>query len=238
MSDELIGLLKNGVAFLLTLMVLSYLIGDNPLYRIAVHAFVGVAAGYTTVVVLQSVLIPRFLDLYRLVNIGINQGDWIPFTVQVIPFAFGFFILLKAVPGIAPLSNFAMAHVVGVGAALAVGGAIVGTVFGQLQASWVNPLAADQVSNILLTGAQVLFGFVGAAAVLLYFSYTGKSLPNGRGERWRIMIPAAWLGQGFLAVGLAVLYAGAVAASLAILVSRVEFMYSFIVEDLLGFFSG
>ena len=209
-------------------MVLSYLIGDNPLYRIAVHAFVGVAAGYATVVILQSVLVPRFIELFRLVNRGIEQQDWIPFALQVIPFAFGFFILLKAVPGIAPLSNFAMAHVVGVGAGLAVGGAIVGTVFGQLQASWVNPLAAGDISNVILVGAQVLFGFVGAAAVLLYFSYTGKPLPSGRGERWRIMVPAAWLGQGFLAAGLATLYAGAVAASLAILVSRVEFMYLFI----------
>ena len=41
--DALIGPI---VAMLLTVMVLSYLIGDNPLFRIASHLFIGVAAGY------------------------------------------------------------------------------------------------------------------------------------------------------------------------------------------------
>ena len=36
---------------LLTLALLSYLIADNPLYRIAVHLFIGLSAGYAVVLV-------------------------------------------------------------------------------------------------------------------------------------------------------------------------------------------
>ena len=38
------------VGFILTLMVYSYLIRDNFLYRIAVYVFVGIAAGFVTIV--------------------------------------------------------------------------------------------------------------------------------------------------------------------------------------------
>ncbi len=47
MSIEIISAL---VGFLLTLMVFSYLIGDNPLFRIAVYLFIGVSSGYAATV--------------------------------------------------------------------------------------------------------------------------------------------------------------------------------------------
>ena len=49
------------VAAALTLMVYSYLLGDNVLYRIAEHIFVGVAVGYSAVVAFHSVLYPKLL---------------------------------------------------------------------------------------------------------------------------------------------------------------------------------
>ena len=44
--------------FVLTLMIFSYLLGDNILYRLAVYVFVGLAAGYITVVTWDSVIWP------------------------------------------------------------------------------------------------------------------------------------------------------------------------------------
>ena len=43
-SVDLIGMF---FAAVLTIMVLSYMIGDNVLFRIATYLFVGVASGYT-----------------------------------------------------------------------------------------------------------------------------------------------------------------------------------------------
>jgi hypothetical protein len=38
------------------------------------------------------------------------------------------------------------------------------------------------------------------------------------------MVPMAWIGQGFLTVGLATLYAGALAASFALFIERIGFL--------------
>ena len=57
--DMLIGPI---VAALLTIMVLSYLIGDNPFFRLATHLFIGVAAGYAGALAARSVLWPGLLQ--------------------------------------------------------------------------------------------------------------------------------------------------------------------------------
>ena len=49
------------VAVLLTLFVFSFLLGDNALYRLAEHLFVGVAIGYAVVIAFHSVLVPRLI---------------------------------------------------------------------------------------------------------------------------------------------------------------------------------
>ena len=54
-------LLVGAVAFILTFMTLSYLVADNPAFRVAVHIFVGVAAGYVAAVAWWQVLWPDLL---------------------------------------------------------------------------------------------------------------------------------------------------------------------------------
>ncbi|MRR30927.1 hypothetical protein EG834_11520, partial [bacterium] len=55
----LIDLVWTFAGFILTLFVLSYIFGDNPLARIAMYLLIGVSAGYLLVVVFHKVLIPR-----------------------------------------------------------------------------------------------------------------------------------------------------------------------------------
>lgn len=49
------------VGFVLSLMIFSYLAGDNPLFRFAVSLFIGVSAGYAAVILLFQVLYPRLV---------------------------------------------------------------------------------------------------------------------------------------------------------------------------------
>ncbi len=56
-----VDLVTGIISFLLTLMILSYLIGDNPLFRVAVYIFVGVSAGYAAAVAWWQVLFPRLM---------------------------------------------------------------------------------------------------------------------------------------------------------------------------------
>jgi hypothetical protein len=56
-NEVLTGLLS----FLFTLLVLSYIVGDSPAFRLAVHAFVGVTAGYVAATVFRQVVVDKLV---------------------------------------------------------------------------------------------------------------------------------------------------------------------------------
>lgn len=231
LSNEFWGEL---IAFILTLLVFSYLIGDNPLYRFAIHTFLGVAAAYVTIVALQSVLLPRLEQLFTVLLTAYFTEDFLALgttlITMLVPWVLVALLLLRAVPQFAPFGNVAIAFMVGVGAALAAGGALVGTLIPQVLASW------NETSSLLQWGPMT----VGTVLVLSYFLYTGRPLPDGRGERPRLLLPVTWAGQGCLSVALAALYAGALAATFAIFVERAASLYLFLtgpdVMEILRFF--
>ena len=51
-----------GISFVLTLVIFSYLLADNFLFRMAVSVFVGLAAAFTTIVTVESVILPAILE--------------------------------------------------------------------------------------------------------------------------------------------------------------------------------
>jgi hypothetical protein len=46
----LLDLMTAGASFLITIFILSYLFGDNILFRLAIYVFIGAAAGYVAAV--------------------------------------------------------------------------------------------------------------------------------------------------------------------------------------------
>src|SRR5512135_1074058 len=139
-----IDLLSSAVAFLLTVMVLSYLIGDNPAFRVAVHLFVGVAAGYAAAVAWWQVLWP---DLLAPLLTGSPETR----VALVIPLVLSGLLLMKAWPPLTRLGMPALGFLVGAAAAVAVGGAVQGTILPQTAA------AADAFSIQRLTSPEALF---------------------------------------------------------------------------------
>jgi hypothetical protein len=97
MSIELISAL---IGFLLTLMVFSYLIGDNPLFRVAIYLFIGVSSGYAATVIVNYVLIPR---LGSLQGNSVNQ-----LILLAIPLLFGGTLFAKLFPRFSWIGYFAM----------------------------------------------------------------------------------------------------------------------------------
>ena len=49
------------IAFFLTILVLSYVLGDNGLFRFIMMVFVGISAGYAAVLIYYQVLLPRLI---------------------------------------------------------------------------------------------------------------------------------------------------------------------------------
>ena len=118
---EAIGLI---IAFVLTLMIFSYIFGDNLLFKLATHIFVGVALGYALIIVWHEVFWP-----------GLTSGN----LLSVLPALLLCFLLIFKVRPIQGkvgnvLGNIPLAFVLGVGAALAIGGALFGTLLPQVLA--------------------------------------------------------------------------------------------------------
>ena len=60
-SPDQINLITGVISFLFTLLIFSYVLGDNPLFRIAIYIFVGVSSGYIAAVACWQVIMPRLI---------------------------------------------------------------------------------------------------------------------------------------------------------------------------------
>jgi hypothetical protein len=206
-SGEQIGL---WAGFILTLMVFSYLLGDNILYRLAIYAFVGLSAGYITVVTVETVLIPWINSTIRSQTAGVGG-----LVLGIIPFVLGLLLLLKTSPRLGRPGNIAVAFVVGVGTAVSLVGAITGTLL---------PLATATGSSIRIDVLNGFLMFVGVTSTLMYFRYLGVRRPDGRVERRLVTQAVGAVGQVFIIITLGALYAGAILTSLTAFSERVGFI--------------
>jgi hypothetical protein len=203
-------------SFLLTLMILSYLIGDNPAFRVAVYIFVGVSAGYVAAVTWWQVLYPN-------VVVKLLNGN----LLALIPLIFGVLLLMKLSSRTAWLGNPSVAFLVGVGAAVAVGGAVMGTLIPQTHASFdvFNPTSAGESWLVRLFFGAILL--VGTITTLVYFHFGAKATAGGP-QRSKLVIWLSWIGQVFIAITLGVLFAGVFAAAMTALIERMNFIWYFL----------
>ena len=219
MSIEIISAL---VGFLLTLMVFSYLIGDNPLFRIAVYLFIGVSSGYAATVVVHYVLLPR-LGLFQ-------SNDLNQLILAMIPLLFGVTLLAKLSPRISWIGNFAMAVLVGVGAAVAIGGALLGTLMPQLGAA-INTFDVSSAGSGLGVASKLLQGVVmlgGTVFTLASFHFSAVREADGTPKRNPVIEGIAWVGRLFIAITLGVLFAGVYMSALTAMIERLSFAINFI----------
>jgi len=189
------------LGIILTVSVLSYLLfGDNPLYKLALHIFIGALAGYSFGVVAQKIATVLLRDLpgERLLLVPLLLGLWL--------------LVFKSAPRLSYIGNFAMAYLVGVGTAVALGGALVGTLVPQVGAT---VSALDHTT--ILDGSLTVLGTV---ATLMAFNFTR---PEG-GVWARVLGLAAWLGRLFLIFAFGVAFAGALTTSLSILIGRLQYI--------------
>jgi hypothetical protein len=209
-------------SFLLTLMVLSYLIGDNPAFRVAIYLFIGVSAGYAAAIAWNQVLMPRlFLPLL--------QGGWTNLLL-LIPLFLGLLMFMKLSPRTARLGSPSLALIVGVGAAVVVGGALLGTLFPQIEAvanDFDLPAISAGWDKWLGTLGEATLMLLGTVSTLVYFQFSAKSTPGGP-RRGKLINFIGWVGQVFVAITFGVLFAGAFAAAMTALIERMDFLVTFV----------
>jgi hypothetical protein len=218
--DFFVQILPGLVGFIFTLLILSYVVGDNPGFRLAIHAFIGVSAGYVLAMVLVQVIVNQMI-----VPIGSGRSEeWV---LEGIPLFFGIVLWAKIFPRTEWLGRPVVAFLVGTGAAAAVAGALLGTIYPQVLGS-VNLFDQKNLTGDPLRVLEAALVLIGTVATLAYFQFTllGKNSPGGK--RGRFISILAWVGQIFIAITLGALFAGTFSAALTALVDRIQFIVLFI----------
>jgi hypothetical protein len=213
---ELIG---TGIAALLTLMVFSYIIGDNFLFKLAAHIFVGVAIGYAMIVVWYQVFYPT-----------LTSGNLVGVLPALILCILLIFKIRPAQGGVTNvLGSLALAFVLGVGAAIAVGGALFGTLLPQM-ASLVNislnpnhyPDTENEVGLVLWLNNIIIV--LGALGTFFYFTFVVRAQGPLGGVREGVVRFFAGMGRLMIIFTLGALFANTVSSRVAVLVSRLQFL--------------
>jgi hypothetical protein len=209
------------IAAILTFMVWSYLLGDNPAFRIAEHLFVGIAVGYAVVVAWFNVVQPALFGAVA------PQSP----ALAAVPLLLCLLLMAKVRPAWSGVGNIAVAFLVGVGAALAVGGALFGTLGPQVAATASLSLdPADYgdtqsalASPFLWQNLAVLVGTVGT-----FFYFTFNTQPQGPLGGFRETFTRFWSGIGrwVIMMMLGALFANTVTSRFALLIGRVQWLLS------------
>ena len=163
-------LIPTVLSFLLTLLIISYVWRDNPLFRFTVYLFVGVAAGYAGAIAFNYVIYLRILfPVFQVFTSGSLETLFLVFP----PLLMGLLLFAKLSPRFSWVGNPSMAFMVGVGAAAAIGGSVLGTLFPQIDAttdlfgartsSEISPMTA------LFQGTTIL---IGTLMTLFYFHFS------------------------------------------------------------------
>jgi len=205
---ETAGLVLGAV---LTLMIFSYLLGDNLLYRLALHLFIGALMGYSFGIVLREIFILKVLAQL----VGKEY-------IMVAPLTLGILLLIKGLPRHAYIGNFSVAYLVGVGTAVALSGALLGTLVPQIGATG-RALSPASLASFRAGPLDGLLIVVGTICTLMAFNFTVPRKQRGLTGVWTRGVRAlAWVGRVFLTFAFGVAFAGALTASLSIFIGRIQ----------------
>ncbi len=206
------------LGFFFTIAILSYLLlDDNLLFRLGAYALVGVSAGYLMAVMVSSVLLNQYLLPIA------TSGNVVLLIILIL---MGALLAARVLPRGSSFALVPMAFLVGVGAAVVVGGALTGTFLPQaVAAAEPSLLPADSAGNLdFLTMLENWCVLIGTLTTLAYFHFSAR--PRGGADP----VPppgiaqVAQVGKIFLSITLGALYAGALLSALAILVERIYFL--------------
>ncbi len=123
-----------------------------------------------------------------------------------------------------------MAVLVGVGAAVAIGGALLGTLMPQVGAA-INTFDVSSAGSGLGVASKLLQGVVmlgGTVFTLASFHFSAARAADGTPKRNPILDGVAWVGRLFIAITLGVLFAGVYVSALTAMIERWSFVINFI----------
>lgn len=213
MNIEILGV---AVGAILTLLVFSYLIHDTFLFRLAQAVFVGVAIGYGASLIIQNIIL-KSLVLPLLNGEPDSVFLLVPLVLGILLFVFN---LNKRGEFRSLMGNLPIAYLLGVGAALALVGALSGTLIPQ----FLRAIESVRRSGNLLEVVNGLIMLIGTAGALLAFRFT----TNFQQQPLRLYASVArvWggIGRGFIFITLGALFASVLTARVSVLIGQLYFV--------------
>jgi hypothetical protein len=197
---------------------LSYLLGDNFLFRFATHVLVGAGAAYIAFTVIVDVLWQRVVIPFIILRS--TQDPALQMKADALVAGIGIFLsfllLSKLLPRWAFIGNIPVGYLVGVGAAVALGGALFGTIGAQVQATAAPPNGwlSGPYLDWAKIGLNVIVGF-GTITALLSFGFY-------RAARRGILSGIHSIGRWFVSIALGATFALVYIASVTVLIDRVQ----------------
>ena len=223
MTIEQIDLIAGWASLVLTLMVFSYILADNVLYRLAVHILVGAAAGFVAVTAATDIIIPWF----RATLID-NEGVPAAAAFGLIPLLMFVFLVLKLTPRYAYIGNAGLVFVMAIGVGVSIVGAVLETIIPLARAAGESMATEEETINGVLL-------VLGTVTTLIYFQYLSRRDAMDGTARNRLPIRSLrYIGQGFISVTLGALYAQAMLTSLVVVNQLLRTHLDFLLEQLGG----
>lgn len=230
-----LDLIAGIVSFLFTLVIFSYLIGDNPLFRVAIYIFIGVSSGYIAAVAFWQVIWTRlgYPLLFGSISM-IEKG------LLLVPFIGSLLIFMNGSPRLAGgLGRMVIAFLAGAGAAVTLAGALRGTllpqIFGTINAFDMASARAQGAGFFMEAISNAAIILAGAVFTLIYFHFGARPKADGSMHRLRIIEMMAWAGRVFIAITLGSIFAGVYAAALTALIERISSLINFVISFLGNF---
>jgi hypothetical protein len=207
------------IAAILTFMVWSYLLGDNPAFRFAEHLFVGIAIGYAVLVAWFNVVQPALFGAVA------PQSP----IFAAVPLVLCLLLMAKVRPAWSFIGNIPIAFLIGVGAALAVGGALFGTLWPQVSATAnlsLDPADYGDPQPILASTFfwQNLAIVIGTIGTFFYFTFNMQ--PQGLLGGFRETFTRFWSGIGrwVILITLGALFGNTAMSLIAALIGRIQWL--------------
>tara|TARA_B100002052_G_C15883359_1_gene600439 strand:+ start:2841 stop:3614 length:774 start_codon:yes stop_codon:yes gene_type:complete len=196
-----------GVWFLvlMTLSILSYLVGDNPFYKISEHIFVGVSAGYVFAITWWDQVWPNLFG--RLFPNYVNAGFDLD-LFYVVPLVLGIFMLCRLIPSLSWLARISIGYIVGMAAGLKIYVFMNSNILLQIQNSAIDfGKNGWEIFNHIL----ILFGVISA---LIYFFFSK--------EHTGLIGKISKIGIYFLMIKFGASFGFAVMGRISLLIGRFE----------------
>lgn len=219
----LAAILWSVAGFLLTIMILSYLLGDTVFFRLAAYLFVGLSAGYFAVVLIRQILWLHLL-------LPLITGTWVERLWVAVPLALVILLVASQFSRVASAGRIPLAFLIGLTSAIVIGGAVFGTLIPQAQAvvtafdpgDWV---AVPTQAWLRILDAVVML--VGTVGTLSYFHFGRKRLLKHEQDAEKRPQPLEGLskiGSVFIGITLGAVFAGIFSTALMALIDRLAFL--------------